>query len=128
MEINIIMKPEILLSKEIISNKCVYDRVLKHEKLHHGFAIQSATKLMVQARVIADKYVAENYIGYNQAQVDKEIDSKRAKMVEEIKYLFIKDYEALNKTIDNEENYKKEAKICPEYERNQFNRLIISNK
>lgn len=116
-EVNVIMEPEIFISKEIIDNQCLRDRVIRHEKLHHGFALAAGNKMSVYGYNLAKKLTQRDFIGYSKQDVDLQIDKEKNLMVAKIKEFLINEKELQDKTIDNDENYKNEAKICPTFKR-----------
>lgn len=119
-DLTIYMNPEILLSKEVRTNDCIEKRVINHENIHHGYAKNAIIRASVAGRSYAQKFVEKNYQGYSQDQVDKEIEQNKELLSKEVKDVFLRNYGESNKIIDNDENYKKEAKICPEFERYKF--------
>lgn len=114
-EINVVMEPEIFISKEILNNQCLRDRVIRHEKLHHGFAVNAGNKMSVYGYNLAKQFTNKDYIGFSREEVDREVENNKNKLVERIKNYLINEEEAQDKTIDNEENYKNETKICPNF-------------
>lgn len=123
--LDITIDPELVISKEVMANQCQKDRVYRHEMLHHGFAKEAGFKTSVYANNLARQLANRDFVGYDKSSVENQITEANNQFVLEVRSYMKNNVDRLDKTIDNEENYKNEAKICPKIDRYMLDTSLI---